>query len=100
MRCSLQCCATRHCTHGAQAEFNLDSWGGVTYYDLILAFYSLPIHIQPSDAACAAAGCRSDLNAHCERAPVDGRILSSSGAQVRLLSAGSHICVCASACAG
>jgi len=65
----------------AQAEFNLDSWGGVDFYDIIAAYYNLAVLIQPFDPACAAAGCRSDLNARCERTPVDGRLLSRAGMQ-------------------
>ncbi len=65
----------------AQAEFNMDSWGGVDFYDIIAAYYNLAVLIQPSDPACAAAGCRSDLNARCERTPADGRLLSPAGMQ-------------------
>ena len=75
----------------AQAEFNLDSWGGEDFYDQILAFYNLAVHVQPSDPACAAAGCRSDLKAHCEITPMDGRMLSPSG---KLVSATMSLTAC------
>jgi hypothetical protein len=65
----------------AQAEFSLNSWGGLDYYDLVHTYFTVPMLLQPSDRSCAAAGCQSDLNLHCESAPTDGRLLSAGGTQ-------------------
>ena len=51
------------------------------YYDVVQTVYTLPMHIQPSDQSCAAAGCLVDLNMHCQTAPVDGRMLTATGKQ-------------------
>jgi hypothetical protein len=68
----------------AQAEFSLNSWGGLDFYDLVLTYFTVPMLLQPSDPSCASAGCRSDLNLHCESAPTDGRLLSAGGTQARV----------------
>ena len=79
------CCTALACTADgapvAQAEFSLDAWGGMDCYDVVQTVYTLPMHIQPSDQSCAAAGCLDDLNTHCQTAPVDGRMLTATGKQ-------------------
>ncbi|KAK9826383.1 hypothetical protein WJX81_006093 [Elliptochloris bilobata] len=69
------------------AEFSLNSWGGMDYYDVVLTYSTVPMLLKPSDPACIAGGCLSDPNAHCETAQVDGRMLSAAGAQVGCMSA-------------
>ena len=64
-----------------QAEFSLDAWGAMDCYDVVQTVYTLSMHIQPSDPSCAAAGCLDDLNAHCQTAPVDGRMMTAAGKQ-------------------
>ncbi|KAK9832557.1 hypothetical protein WJX81_008665 [Elliptochloris bilobata] len=95
-----------------QAEFNLNSWADLDYYDLnlftanlaqflfnsfggldlytiILDYANVPVLVQPSVAAsgrfCQRGGCTADLRDHC---PAGGAVLGPSGQQL----------VCRSAC--
>ena len=76
--------------HAAQAEFSLNAWGGMDCYDVVLTYYTVAMLLQPSSPACGAGGCKSDLNARCDTAPVDGRMLSGAGIQVRWWSSCGH----------
>ena len=69
-----------------QAEFNLNSWGGLDYYDLNLFSYNTAVSIRPSNAACQPSGCVRDLLAHC---PGGGALADSRGDAI----------MCRSACA-
>ena len=69
-----------------QAEFNLNSWGGLDYYDLNLFTYNTAVSIRPSNAACQPSGCARDLLEHC---PGAGALADSGGDAI----------VCRSACA-
>ena len=76
--------------HAAQAEFSLNAWGGMDCYDVVLTYYTVAMLLQPSSPACVAGGCKSDLNAHCDTSPVNGRMLSGAGIQVRRCSRCGH----------
>lgn len=71
---------------GGQAEFNLNAWGNLDYYDLNLFTYNAAMTIRPASAACRPSGCVRDLLAHC---PGGGAVADGSGAAR----------VCRSACA-
>lgn len=70
----------------AQAEFNLNAWGDLDYYDLNLFTYNAAVSIRPSNPACLPSGCLRNLLEDC---PSGGAVRDSGGSVI----------VCRSACA-
>jgi len=71
-----------------QAQFLLNSFGGLDMYTIIMDVYSLPLLVQPAAAEhgrnCQRGGCTADLREHC---PAAGRVRGKAGQPLACLSA-------------